>query len=91
MPLIYGDPTIGKLIFTDNAVNQMHKYGLYRFQVVEALKRGFSVNPLIPGTLQRQHRPRAKFDVTVAFKTINNDGDTLGGVQIVSCWKRRIR
>lgn len=91
MPHIYGDPTIGKLIFTDNAITKMHKFGLYRYQVLEALKHGFSVKPLIPGTLQRQHRQRAELDVSVVFKTVDKHGQPIGGALIVSCWKRHVK
>ncbi len=53
----------------------MHEHGLYRFQVLEALRRGLLVQSLIPGTLQRQHRQRGKYEVSVVFRTMTKGGE----------------
>jgi hypothetical protein len=88
MPTIETDATLGRIIYTDKAIQKMSQYGLYRFHIVDTLKHGFNVKPLIPGTYQRYYVHQQEKEISVIFTTLNHAGEELGAIRVITCWAK---
>ena len=88
MPETHHDVELGDIIFTDNAITKKKQYGLMTHHIVEALKFGKDVLPLLEGTRQRSYIYQQYKQIGVIFVTNDQHGRELGAIKIISCWSK---
>lgn len=83
------DATLGRIIFTDRALTKMKQHGLYHYQIVETLKRGFFVTSIVDGLRQKHLRISGEKEIGLLFTQKDTDtGEPLGAILVISCWAR---
>lgn len=85
------DITLGKIILSTNAVNRMKRHGLKPFHVLDTLRYGFQVRPLIANSHQFVYVFDQFKQVQVVASDANRDGQPLGATLIITCWATSIR
>ncbi len=84
------DATLGRIIFTDNAIQKMKKWGLHTHHIKDTLKHGFNVKPLIPGMHQKHYRHEGEKEIDCLFTLEDKAGKPLGAIMVISCWARNV-
>jgi hypothetical protein len=91
MSSILEDTILGKIILTDKAISKMAEHGLYSYHIIDTLKQGFDVKPLIPGTIQRNYTHSQEKQIGIIFKTHEENGEPLGAILVITCWARNVK
>lgn len=92
MQTIETDAHLGKIIYSDRAIQKMKQWGLHTHHIKDTLKHGFSVSPIIKeeGFLQKHYRWNGEKEIDCLFRVTGRDGKSLGAILIVSCWSKNL-
>lgn len=82
---------LGKVIFTDRAIAKMQKWGMYRYQVLEALHYGLPVEACVADLHQVQYRHRGDQEIGVLYAHQMPQNRQLSAIVVVNCWKRNVK
>ncbi len=92
MSTIEEDTVLGRIIYTNNAVSKMNKWGLHTHQIRDTLKHGFLVKPIINDDklYQKHYRWNGEKEIDCLFRLTGNDGKPLGAIMVLSCWAKNL-